>query len=77
MRKALTAFQSYLQDKGIIKRNKIVLYRNSLDRLAYLRDELVHKGIEITRSTCRPLIDDVIKFVSYYSKEIFDFDMFI
>jgi hypothetical protein len=45
--------------------------------LAYLRDEIVHKCIDITQSTCRPLIDDAFKFIGKYSLEIFGFDIFI
>jgi hypothetical protein len=77
MKKALIKFQNYLQDKSIIKRNEAISYRNSLDRLAYLRDEIVHKCIDITQSTCRPLIDDAFKFLTKYSLEIFGFDIFI
>lgn len=77
MRKALTQFQTYLQDKGQIGRNEVVAYRNSLDRLAYLRDEVIHKGIDITESMCRPLVDDALKFATKYSVEIFGHDIFV
>jgi hypothetical protein len=76
MRKALTQFQVYLQDKGKIKPNQVLPYRNSLDRLAYLRDEVVHKGIDITNTMCRPLIDEAVKFAAKYSLEILGFDIF-
>jgi len=75
MRKALTLFQTYLQGMGEIKRNEVISYRNSLDSLAYLRDQVVHKGIDVTQSTCRPLIDDALKFVAGYSVKIFGFDI--
>lgn len=77
MRKALTKFQAYLQGKGDIKRSEVVAYRNSLDSLAYLRDQVVHKGIDITQSMCRPLIDDALKFASKYSLRVFGFDIFV
>jgi len=76
MRKALSKLQSYLQDRGEINRDKVILYRNSLDRLAYLRDQVVHKGIDISQTECRNLIDDTLKFVSKYSLKIFGFDVF-
>jgi len=38
MRKALDSFQAYLEKTGYIKADEAVSYRNSLDRLAYLRD---------------------------------------
>lgn len=77
MRKALTLFQTYLQDIGEIKRNEVVSYRNSLDQLAYLRNQVVHKGIDITQSMCRPLIDDALKFTAEYSLRIFGYDAFV
>lgn len=77
MRKALTRFQTYLQDKGEIKRGEVISYRNSLDTLAYLRDQVVHKGIDMTQSTCRPLIDDALRFAAKYSSEIFGFDILV
>jgi hypothetical protein len=76
MRKALTRFQEYLQSKGKIKQNEVVPYRNSLDKLAYLRDQVVHKAINITQSECRPLVDNALKFAAKYSLEIFGFDVF-
>ena len=76
MRKALTEFQDNLQNRGIIKRDEAVSFRNSLDRLAYLRDQVVHKGIDITQAECRTLIDDALKFVSEYSLKIYGFDIF-
>lgn len=77
MRKALTRFQTYLQDEGKMKRNEVVAYRNSLDRLAYLRDEVLHKCIDITGSMCHPLVDDALKFATKYSLEIFGHDIFV
>lgn len=77
MRKALTAFQNYLQEKGEIRRNEVVSYRNSLDRLAYLRDQVVHKGIDITQSMCHPLIEDVLKFSAKYSLKILGYDIWV
>jgi hypothetical protein len=45
MREALDQFQAYLQQKKIIKATDTVFYRNSLDRLAYLRDQIVHNDL--------------------------------
>jgi hypothetical protein len=77
MREALTRFQTYLQEQGEMKRNEVISYRNSLDRLAYLRDQVEHKGIDITQSMCRPLVDDALRFASKYSLKIFGFDVLI
>jgi hypothetical protein len=76
MRKALVEFQTYLQQKGEIKPNEVIPYRNSLDRLAYLRDQVVHKGVDITATECRPLVDDALRFAMTYSLNIFRFDIF-
>ena len=75
MRKALTKFQEYLQNKGIIKRNEVVSFRNSLDSLAYIRDQVVHKGISVNRQTCRPLVNDALKFAIKYSYEIYGYNI--
>jgi len=77
MRVALTKLQTYLQDQGKIKRNELISYRSSLDRLTYLRDEIIHKGIDVAYSTCQPLIDDAFKFIKEHSLEFFGFDVFI
>ena len=75
MRKALTRFQTYLEDRGMLPRGGVVAYRNSLDRLGFLRGQVVHKGLDITQAECRPLIDDAVSFARRYSREILQFDM--
>jgi hypothetical protein len=74
MKEALNQFQTYLQQKGI-KSSEVVLSRNSLDRLAYLRDQVVHKAIDVTESECCSLIDDAASFITKYSLQIFGFDV--
>lgn len=76
MTKALTRFQTYLQEKGGIKRDEVIPYRNSLDRSAYLRHQVVHKSMDITQAECRPLVNDALKFVTTYSLKILGFDIF-
>jgi len=77
MRKALNKFQTYLQNEGDTKNNEVIKYRNSLDQLAYLRDQIVHKGIDISQKDCCALIDDTLEFASEYSNEIFKYSIFI
>jgi len=77
MRKALNKFQTYLQNEGDIKNNEVIKYRNSLDQLAYLRDQIVHKGIDVSQKDCCALIDDTLEFASEYSNEIFKYSIFI
>lgn len=76
-RKALTKFQTYLQDKGMISSQENILFRNSLDRLAYLRDEVVHKGLDITQAECSNLVNDAVRFTSLYSIKILGYDIFL
>jgi hypothetical protein len=77
MRDAIEKFQVFLQNKKIIKSGDVLSFRNSLDRLAYLRDQIVHKAINVSTSDCLPLIEDSIKFVKKYSLLIFNFDILI
>ena len=77
MKKALNKFQTYLQNEGDIKNNEVIKYRNSLDQLVYLRDQIVHKGIDVSKKECHSLIDDAFKFVSEYSNKIFHYSIFI
>jgi len=76
MRNALTQFQTYLQNTKIIKINEVIPYSNSLLRLAYLRDQVVHKCLSVLQSECMPIIEDSRKFASKYSTFIFGFDIF-
>jgi hypothetical protein len=75
MKEALDQFQTYLQQRKIIKATEAVLCRNSLDRLAYLRDQIVHKAIDVTESECSDLINDAQGFIEKYSHQIFNFNV--
>lgn len=77
LRKALTELEAHLIQQGMLKKGKRLLYRNSIDRLAYLRDQVVHKAIEVTHKECQDLVDDVLKFAAEYSFQIFSFDIFV
>lgn len=74
MRSALTAVQGWLQQTKRLKPNEIIHHRNSLERLAHLRDEVVHKAAEITVRECRKLIDECSQFATEYSLEIYGYD---
>lgn len=76
LRKALTQFQTYLQKEDKIEQSEVIPYRNSLDRLAYLRDQVVHKAIGVDQRECRHLVDEALRFAVKYSLEIFGFDIF-
>lgn len=74
-RKALTSFQEYLVRQKKLKPGEVIPYRNSLDILAYLRDEVVHKGLDITKEMCKPLVEDAHRFGSKYSKQVLGEDL--
>jgi hypothetical protein len=74
-RKAITSFQTYLQDGGSLGRNALLPYRNSLDRLASLRDQVVHKGLSVGEDDCRELVADAQRFISHYSVAILGGDI--
>jgi hypothetical protein len=74
-REALDQFQAHLQQKKIISATDTVFGRNSLDRLAYLRDQIVHKAIEVPESECQYLVKDAQEFMEKYSLEIFKFNL--
>jgi len=76
MKESLKKLQEFMQNQGKLKQNELLCYQNSLDRLAYFRDEITHKGIDIAYSTCQPLIDDAFGFMKKYSLEFFGFDIF-
>lgn len=67
MRAALTAVQGWLQQTKALKPNENIHRRNALERLAHLRDEVVHKAAEITAGECRRLVDECFRFASEYS----------
>lgn len=75
MRKALDELENYLKRRGIIKHNEALSHRNSLDRLGYLRDQVVHKAVGIAESDCYPLIEDALRFTREYSLQVFSFDV--
>jgi hypothetical protein len=74
-RRALTLFQEYLQNAGHLKRNDVLAYRNSLDHLASLCDQVVHKGLSVGEDDCRDLVGDSQRFISHYSATILGGDI--
>jgi len=67
--------QECLQKTGALRRDEILSYRNSIDRLAHYRDEIVHKGMAVTESECRELISGAVAFVSHYSRQLLGGDI--
>lgn len=72
---ALEKLQTFLQNSGDIDANKSVKYKNILDELAMIRDNVVHKGLEINSSQCTNLIIGADSFISFYSQHFFGRDI--
>lgn len=75
MKKALDEFQAHLRQNAVIKSTESASYRNSLDRLGYLRDQIVHKAVNVTELECHHLVEDASKFAIKYSLQMFGFDI--
>jgi hypothetical protein len=71
MSAALTAFQEWLKKAKKLRPDEIIHHRNSVERLAHLRDEVVHKATEITVGECRNLVEESLKFATEYSLEVY------
>jgi len=71
MRKALTKLETHLQGAGVLRQGQSVEYRNSLDRLAYYRDQIVHKGISVRKQETDELTGDVARFSELMCQRIF------
>lgn len=74
-RKALTKLQEYLQKNKTINGSERLYKANDLDRLSYIRDEIVHKAAAVERDEALHLINQAIDFMSKYSKEILGCDI--
>jgi hypothetical protein len=75
MRKALSALKAHLRRKERLGRNEDLQYGSDLARLAHLRDEVAHKGIDISVKDCRPLVESAVRFASKYGQEILGYDI--
>lgn len=75
MRKALSELKAHLIRIGRLSEGGAVPYRNSLSRLAFIRDQVVHKGIEVTEAECSDLVRDAVSFTDRMCKELFGYDM--
>lgn len=76
MPKALDKLEIHLQQKGMLKKGQSVEYRTSLDRLAYYRNEIVHKGISIGEKETRELTEASVHFSDLMCQQIFGYSLF-
>ena len=75
MPEALTKLETYLQSTNVLKQGQHVDYRNSLDNLAYHRNEIVHKGASIGEKEARELTKDSARFSELICQRIFGYSL--
>jgi hypothetical protein len=73
MRAALNTLEGHLQSTGGLSSGQPIQYRAALERLAYSRDEVVHKGAAVTKNDTRELADAAARFADTTSQQVFGF----
>ena len=71
---ALERLEEKLRGDGRLS-GQSVPFRNSLDRIAYLRNEVVHKGASVGREDARRLSSQAERFMSEISARVFGFSI--
>jgi len=75
MRRALDELEKHLQRKGTLSRGQLIEYRNSLGRLAYYRDEIVHKGAFVPKKEALELTEVSARFCELICQRIFGYSL--
>lgn len=75
LRSALDKIEESLHAAGRLSQYDSVPRRNQIDRLAYLRDEVVHKGAAVSREDARRLTNEADRFMDQLSGWVFDFSI--
>lgn len=75
MGKALDELEKYLQKTGVLKPGQSIEYRNSLDKLTYYRNEIVHKGASIGGKEARELTEATARFSELICQRIFGYSL--
>ena len=75
MRKALTQLQAYLQKTKVLKQGQMIEYGNELYRLAYHRDQIVHKGALVGEKEARELTEASARFSDLVCQRIFGYSL--
>lgn len=75
MRKALTKLQTHYQSNGVLNRAEVIEHRNDLDRLAYHRDQIVHKGAAVSKREAEELVRAATAFVNLNSTRLFGYQL--
>ncbi|KAF5416724.1 MAG: hypothetical protein C5S48_02095 [Candidatus Methanogaster sp.] len=75
MRKALDELEKYLQKTDVLKQGQSIEYRNSLDKLTYYRNEIVHKGASIGEKEAREHTEASARFSELICQRIFGYSL--
>jgi hypothetical protein len=75
LRSALSSMQTWMQQNRLLKANEILAFSNEIQRLAYLRDEIVHKAIDVSEEDTKSSIQSAMVFASRSSKAVLGFDI--
>lgn len=76
LRSALTKVQGNLQEHGVLGRADALPSRTAVERLAYLRDEIIHKGLAVSSTDIAELIASARTFCTYVSEAMLGGDPF-
>jgi hypothetical protein len=75
LRAALSSMQTWMQQNRLLRANEILALSNEIQRLAYLRDEIVHKAIDVSEEDAKSSVRSAVAFASSNSKTILGFDI--
>jgi hypothetical protein len=74
-RKALTRLQEKLRERGELAKGAVLAFRSPVDRLLYLRDEIVHKGLQVSSADIADPVAGAAQFISRYSSRLTGSDL--
>jgi hypothetical protein len=72
---ALTTLQGHLQATKILKPSELIGHRAALEKLQYDRDQVVHKGANVSSQDCAAGVKAAQLFISKYSLQLLDFNL--
>ena len=71
---ALSEFEEHLRQTGLLAAGKMAIHASSLRQLSNLRDQVVHKAVDVSVDQVA-LVDKAIKFASLYSESVLGRDV--
>jgi hypothetical protein len=75
LRKALRRLEEWFRHAGVLAAGEHLQRRNHIDRVIYLRNEVVHKGASVSRNDAQRLTAEATRFVEDTSSELFGFSL--